>query len=833
MDRFDVEELDFESVEPVRPSSFDGTSATKFDIAIRARQALPSLSLTATCNTKLKQLDWRYVKKDKDVTIHRLEREKIANTLTTRVSFRLSVEIKAYLETIMDALVPPTPIEYLHMEKRMFPKFVDAAVLHKVEDDEVSELPTYPRHTVKWHASHLLTNRITGRMGTPTDFVFEEFADVETIDNVQCGFGYIQSCDYSEVLFPQRGGSHNATTELKKVSAVKCKRGLIRKGVFLVQPSAPDSVIHEVTAMYIMDFPKNLGISVDRIITAYADRLRNVRDMLINTLFQPIPILPRDQWVDDRSRRECRVCMQTFTIVRARHHCRACGEVVCGNCSRKWSVPVKNNGELLTRLCTPCSLKARSNLMPTVVHSNRFSRSNTTLGLDPPMSDFEMHLHTSYHPHLNSLPLSKPVFHSVRVGAAFSTLDATVQAVEDAWHRLVTGPLQLNRPHFCLVNYSTAHDPFTVAETLHRLAPELVFCGAALAMEKGDATLFTGGRDGKLDKYSHVLSLWGLFDVDGHFTANGVSFHGIDPKEATRHCIKQSIHDLELGPTESPDMLWLMPTDGYEEPVVRTAEGMLDTSGTILGSASKYSRLCGSGTHGVFVLTADQPGVVLAMCSPSMQVGHAYFSCYEPNERVFTVTKAEGRRLMELDNHPPILMLKDGLDRSKRKLYMGNKDKVFPAFGRMQKGLGGDVYVQQIEPVGVHSDMSMTLATTVKRDDQLRLMSMDAKMIPDDIASGLNAGRDDDEVLGCYVSVGASVVQHLGEEPNLLREAVLHGMGRNANAAIMGSLSMTQIGIMAGTHRVMFGNGMIAALIITNSKKRTAERQSRTQRRSF
>ncbi|EQC34952.1 hypothetical protein SDRG_07750 [Saprolegnia diclina VS20] len=821
MDRFDVDELDFESVEPVRPSSFDGTSAQKFDIAIRARQALPSLSLTATCNTKLKQLDWRFVKKDKEVSIHRLEREKHGNSLTTRVSFRISVEIKSYLETIMDALVPKSPIEYLHMEKRMFPKFVDAAVLHQVEDDEISELPTYPRHCVKWHASHLLTNRITGRMGTPTDFVFEEFADVETIENVQCGFGYIQSCDYPEA-------------DLRRVSAIKCKRGLIRKGVFLVQPSAPDSVIHEVTAMYIMDFPKNLGISVDRIISAYADRLRNIREMLINTLFQPIPILPRDQWVDDRSRRECCVCTQTFTLVRARHHCRACGEVVCGNCSRKWSVPVKNNGELLTRLCTPCSLKARSNLMPSVVHTNRFSRSNTTLGLDPPMTDFEMHLHTSYHPHLNSLPLQKPIFHSVRVGAAASVVDDTVAAVEGAWHQLVTGPLQLNRPHFVLVNYSCAHDPYAIAETLHRLAPDLVFCGAALSMEKGDVTYFEGGVDGKLDKYPHLLSLWGLYDVDGSFTANGVGFQGIEPKEATRQCIKQSIVDLELGPTESPDMLWLMPTDGYEEPVVRTVEGMLDTSATILGATSKHSRLCGSGAHGVFVMTDDQPGIVLAMCSPSMQVTEAYFTCYEPNERVFSVTKADGKRLLELDHQPPLQVLKDGLDRNKRKLYMGSRQKVFPAFGRMQKGLGGDVYVQQIEPVGVHSDMSMTLAASIKRDDQLRLMSMDAKMIPDDIAAGLHASREEEEVIGCYVTVGASILQHLGDDAPQLRDAVLHGMGRNLYAAIAGNVSMTQIGIMTGAHKLSYGNGMVAALLVTNTKKRSVERRSnRAQRRSF
>ena len=44
----------------------------------------------------------------------------------------------------------------------------------------------------------------------------------------------------------------------------------------------------------------------------------------------------RDQaavWVPDTQFSACVLCDAKFSLTRRRHHCRACGKVVCGSCS--------------------------------------------------------------------------------------------------------------------------------------------------------------------------------------------------------------------------------------------------------------------------------------------------------------------------------------------------------------------------------------------------------------------------------------------------------------------------------------------------------------------
>jgi hypothetical protein len=54
-------------------------------------------------------------------------------------------------------------------------------------------------------------------------------------------------------------------------------------------------------------------------------------------------------WKRDEDSEACAICARPWTLTNRRHHCRACGEIICKNCS---SVPL-----LGERICSACVLK--------------------------------------------------------------------------------------------------------------------------------------------------------------------------------------------------------------------------------------------------------------------------------------------------------------------------------------------------------------------------------------------------------------------------------------------------------------------------------------------
>ncbi|ETI36959.1 hypothetical protein L914_16419 [Phytophthora nicotianae] len=69
------------------------------------------------------------------------------------------------------------------------------------------------------------------------------------------------------------------------------------------------------------------------------------------------------QWVKNEDRTSCVICWKRFNaIFRRRHHCRLCGEVICGACSSLRTiniVSVKTKEVQKTRICHLCNNKAR------------------------------------------------------------------------------------------------------------------------------------------------------------------------------------------------------------------------------------------------------------------------------------------------------------------------------------------------------------------------------------------------------------------------------------------------------------------------------------------
>ena len=58
-------------------------------------------------------------------------------------------------------------------------------------------------------------------------------------------------------------------------------------------------------------------------------------------------------WIPDQRVTMCQVCSNEFTLVNRRHHCRACGKVVCSQCSAN-KAPIKYRQYEPVRVCSSC-----------------------------------------------------------------------------------------------------------------------------------------------------------------------------------------------------------------------------------------------------------------------------------------------------------------------------------------------------------------------------------------------------------------------------------------------------------------------------------------------
>uniref|UniRef100_A0A6A7G6Q8 Pleckstrin domain-containing protein n=1 Tax=Hirondellea gigas TaxID=1518452 RepID=A0A6A7G6Q8_9CRUS len=59
-------------------------------------------------------------------------------------------------------------------------------------------------------------------------------------------------------------------------------------------------------------------------------------------------------WQKDGSSSRCSVCKANFSVFKRRHHCRRCGQLVCGECSKTRAILIANDDKKIQRVCDEC-----------------------------------------------------------------------------------------------------------------------------------------------------------------------------------------------------------------------------------------------------------------------------------------------------------------------------------------------------------------------------------------------------------------------------------------------------------------------------------------------
>ncbi|TMW60012.1 hypothetical protein Poli38472_000054 [Pythium oligandrum] len=225
--------------------------------------------------------------------------------------------------------------EYFNVQKRLFNFTADANVLFNAPQSAHATKSPCAYEGIKWVGYEPFSMRF--RM----DSVHFESTGT-AVDPQGRNFGY-------RIILP---------LELPEIPDLfKSKRSVrtFSKSVMLVMPLGQNENRSELFMTMTNDFKCN---HVPRsFYKRYMANLLRVSLFMDQNRVASQSVLNENEWVPQSMRSDCNVCTRPFTMLRSKHHCHVCGEVVCRKClvAHTDSSDLRNllRGDK-TKLCIPC-----------------------------------------------------------------------------------------------------------------------------------------------------------------------------------------------------------------------------------------------------------------------------------------------------------------------------------------------------------------------------------------------------------------------------------------------------------------------------------------------
>ena len=73
-----------------------------------------------------------------------------------------------------------------------------------------------------------------------------------------------------------------------------------------------------------------------------------------NEAAAPLGAIRKQFWMDDETCKKCHSCEKPFSVLRRKHHCRACGRIFCSSCSNRSIDGAEYGYQGLVRACSEC-----------------------------------------------------------------------------------------------------------------------------------------------------------------------------------------------------------------------------------------------------------------------------------------------------------------------------------------------------------------------------------------------------------------------------------------------------------------------------------------------
>ncbi|KAG1709704.1 hypothetical protein DVH05_020357 [Phytophthora capsici] len=299
---------------------------------------------------------WTPSRAREGVTVHRARSGPDDTLLDAAV--RGSCNVSATFREISDLLITENSTDFAEHENAVNPsEFLDGQVLYTL----VPRTPEERFVCVKWHCVRSLAPSVAKHR----DYVYVELVDsFEDGDGRRIGYRLSKSVDL-DIPLPR-----------DKHSYVRAKTLTLQTW----SERAPGSL--EFVTMMINDLGDRLpSWLVHKMVDTAAMRSACIRDHINQRRLDMLVYAgPRDM-VPLSRRVCCVVCTRSFSLVRKKYNCAACGDVICSQCSVHQLVTAHQRlsdlsapgGKRKTRICVKCSSKMQSRELPRRASSARQS----------------------------------------------------------------------------------------------------------------------------------------------------------------------------------------------------------------------------------------------------------------------------------------------------------------------------------------------------------------------------------------------------------------------------------------------------------------------------
>ncbi|KAF1313274.1 1-phosphatidylinositol 3-phosphate 5-kinase, partial [Globisporangium splendens] len=247
------------------------------------------------------------------------------------------VSMHASLDEIGRAYAAHDDALFKRLMKKLIPGVMDAAVLFTI----VPRTPHTPFRYIgiKWYA-----------VKTPNPLVsHRDFCCLEVQDKITDSYGnemYIRIMNSIEINeCPSLENSH---------ALIRAK--LLSGYMYRTDRAEPNLVrVHHVARFDPSGyFPSQWAYKTAE--SQLISSVVQIRRIIDKQQMNACTFVDKKQWVPNHARQDCAVCSRSFGTFRPRHHCRCCGEVICGKCSIFKSVDVPGTTIKNVRICSICNM---------------------------------------------------------------------------------------------------------------------------------------------------------------------------------------------------------------------------------------------------------------------------------------------------------------------------------------------------------------------------------------------------------------------------------------------------------------------------------------------